>query len=142
MSEVNEPWFYSTEDPEHLMNGDPIPALTSILYHVCDRDQARFNEACRLIRLFVAKATEGVTKQRDEAISALYEKHGDWSDKPLPEDPEIAAAHPVVTGKHYLYKTAMRLVGARYSKHGLVELVNWLLWRLETQKPQEPKQGA
>ncbi len=48
-------------------------------------------------------------------------------DTPLPEDAAIAAAHPTRTGRHDLYAEAMRLVGARRSKGGLVALVNWLL---------------
>ena len=51
----------------------------------------------------------------------------DWSDRPLPEDAEIDAAHPTATGRHDLFLEAMRLVGARHSKDGLVCLVNWLL---------------
>lgn len=49
------------------------------------------------------------------------------ADAPLPEDAAIQAAHPLRTGRHDLYAEAMRLVGARHSKAGLVELVNWLL---------------
>jgi len=52
-------------------------------------------------------------------------------DKPLPEDAAIAAAHPMHSGRHDLYGEAMRLVGARNSKAGLVELVTWLLLRAE-----------
>ena len=51
----------------------------------------------------------------------------EWIDKPLPEDDAIMRAHPVNTGRHDLYLEAMRLVGARHSKGGLVSLVNWLL---------------
>lgn len=51
----------------------------------------------------------------------------EWGDTPLPEDDAIKAAHPTRTGRHDLYAEAMRLVGARRSKGGLVELVNWLL---------------
>ncbi len=55
----------------------------------------------------------------------------EWDgDTPLPEDDAIRAAHPTRTGRHDLYAEAMRLVGARHSKGGLVELVNWLLYRL------------
>ena len=50
-----------------------------------------------------------------------------WADAPLPEDDEIAAAHPVLSGRDDLYIEAMRLVGARHSKSGLVDLVTWLL---------------
>jgi hypothetical protein len=58
-----------------------------------------------------------------------------WNDdKPIPEDEEIQKAHPLRTGKHKLYEEAMRLVGAKHSKYALVDLVNWLLYRLEEQK--------
>ena len=53
-----------------------------------------------------------------------------WDDAPLPEDEAIAEAHPTRSGKHETYAEAMRLVGARRSKAGLVTLVNWLLVRL------------
>lgn len=56
-----------------------------------------------------------------------------WSDgdRPLPEDESIKATHPIRSGRYDLHRTAMRLVGARHSKHALVELVNWLLHRIE-----------
>lgn len=50
-----------------------------------------------------------------------------WTDKPIPEDDAIRAAHPTRTGRHDLYAEAMRLVGAKHSKGALVDLVNWLL---------------
>ena len=52
----------------------------------------------------------------------------------LPEEDAIKAAHPTRTGHHDLYAEAMRLVGARRSKGGLVELVNWLLWQIKTKE--------
>lgn len=50
-------------------------------------------------------------------------------DKPLPEDEVIRDAHPLRTGRHDLYMEALRMVGARHSKGGLVDLVTWLLHR-------------
>lgn len=47
------------------------------------------------------------------------------------ERTQIKAAHPTRTGRHDLYAEAMRLVGERHAKAELVELVNWLLYRLE-----------
>lgn len=44
-----------------------------------------------------------------------------------PEDPLIQAAFPTRSGRHEEYGEAMRMVGARYSKGGLVALVHWLL---------------
>jgi len=58
----------------------------------------------------------------------------DWDDYPLPEDKDIKAAHPLRTGRHDLYAEAMRLVGAKRSKGALVELVNWLLSKVEDKK--------
>lgn len=58
-------------------------------------------------------------------------KPPNWCDQPLPEDVEITAAHPMNSGRDDLYMEAMRLVGARRSKAGLVELVTWLLLKAE-----------
>lgn len=60
----------------------------------------------------------------------------EWSeeDKALPEDSAIKACHPTRSGRHDLYAQAARLVGAKRSKYALVDLVNWLLHRLETEK--------
>ena len=44
-----------------MMTTDPetgLPALTTLLYKVCDRDGAKFDEACRLLDLFMDKAQE------------------------------------------------------------------------------------
>lgn len=59
-----------------------------------------------------------------------------WSDAdaPLPEDAAIRAAAPFasrVRADHDRYMEAMRLVGAKRSKGALVDLVNWLLARIE-----------
>lgn len=43
-------------------------------------------------------------------------------------------AHPVWTGRHDLYAEAQRLVSARHAKADLVDLVNWLLARLDAEK--------
>lgn len=72
-----------------------------------------------------------ITALRTRAESAEKERDflkSEWEkDSPLPEDEEISMAHPVTTGNHEAYQEAMRFVGARHSKSGLVELVNWLL---------------
>ena len=48
----------ATQDPDnHLMDG-PIPALTTLLIKVCDKDGEKFKEATRLIALFMEKAEE------------------------------------------------------------------------------------
>lgn len=53
--------------------------------------------------------------------SAPWEDKGDeWSEA-------IDAAFPTRSGSHEQYAIAMKMVGNRYSKSALVELVNWLL---------------
>lgn len=52
-------------------------------------------------------------------------------DRIIHEDAFIEAAHPTVTKEHTLYVEAMRLVGAKHSKYALVDLVNWLLFRIK-----------
>lgn len=84
---------------------------------------------------------------RDDALQAARdyfaehpeerEPQSEWDDDedvPLPEDDAIAAAHPTRTGRHDLYAEALRLVGARHSKGGLVDLVNWLLADREAER--------
>ena len=53
------------------------------------------------------------------------------NDKAIPEDAAIKAAHPLRSGRHDLYQEAMRMVGAKHSKGALVEMVTWLLLRIE-----------
>lgn len=60
-------------------------------------------------------------------------------DHPLPEDEAIKTVHPLRSNRHDLYQEAQRLVGAKHSKQALVELVNWLLHRVE--KAKQPHSG-
>lgn len=66
----------------------------------------------------------------------------DVEDRPLPEDAAIDAAFPTRSGRHDLYADAMRMVGARYSKAGLVALVNWLLVRSDSFLPGSKKSSG
>lgn len=56
----------------------------------------------------------------------------DWhDDKPDQWTPLILAAHPMKTGAHEHYATALEMVGNRRSKSELVALVCWLLQRAD-----------
>lgn len=57
-----------------------------------------------------------------------------WTDddKPLAEEADIVAAHPTNSGSDETFVEALRMVGAKRSKYGLVALVNWLLVRLQS----------
>lgn len=48
---------YKTVDPN-----TGLPALTTLLYKVCDNDGNKFDEACRLLRLFMGMAQLEVRK--------------------------------------------------------------------------------
>lgn len=52
-----------TKDPTTLIEGLSVPALTTLLYRVCDNDERRFEEADRLVRLFIETAIAD-TKRR------------------------------------------------------------------------------
>ena len=59
MTEKHNAVLYSTTDPTNPV-GLPggTPALTTLLYKVCDQDTAKFDEACRIINLFLDKKDE------------------------------------------------------------------------------------
>lgn len=51
-----------TKDPENRLLGNPVPALTTLLYKVCDQDQNKFEEATRLVDLFIEEALEEIRR--------------------------------------------------------------------------------
>lgn len=59
MTEKHNAVLYSTTDPTNPV-GLPggTPALTTLLHKVCDNDMAKFDEACRIISLFLDKKDE------------------------------------------------------------------------------------
>lgn len=59
MSDKHNPVLYGTLDPTNPV-GLPggTPALTTLLYKVCDQNSEKFDEACRLICLFLDKKAE------------------------------------------------------------------------------------
>lgn len=59
MSEKHNPVLFGTFDPKNPV-GLPggTPALTTLLYKVCDQNNEKFDEACRLICLFLDKKAE------------------------------------------------------------------------------------
>lgn len=48
--------LFSTKDPRCLLDGRPIPAMTTMLHGICGNDLEKFGEACRLIELFIEEA--------------------------------------------------------------------------------------
>jgi hypothetical protein len=68
-----------------------------------------------------------------------------WEDKRDRWSPMIDASHPMETGAHDAYATAMEMVGNRHSKGELVELVCWLVQRVDMAEDQlrkpSPKTG-
>lgn len=59
MSDKYNTVMFNTTDPTNPL-GTPsgTPALTTLLYKVCDGDMAKFDEACRIIYLFLDKKDE------------------------------------------------------------------------------------
>lgn len=52
----DETYLYTAQDREHLLNGRPVPALTTLLLRVCQNDAELLNEATRLVAIFVEEA--------------------------------------------------------------------------------------
>lgn len=50
--------LFGTTDPTVNLEGTPVPALTTLLYRVCDENQDKFKEATRVVELFIRKAIE------------------------------------------------------------------------------------
>ena len=59
MTEKHNAVLYGTLDPANPVGlPDGTPALTTLLYKVCDQNNEKFDEACRLICLFLDKKAE------------------------------------------------------------------------------------
>lgn len=65
-------------------------------------------------------------RQQQAEIEQLN-KALEFKDQPDQWTDEIAESHPLKTGDHETYATAMEMVGNRHGKFELVALVNWLL---------------
>ena len=51
--------LYGTTDPTVSLDGKPVPAMTTMLHRICDNDEKKFEEAMRLVELFIRKAING-----------------------------------------------------------------------------------
>ena len=97
------------------------PERCTTHHYACDCREDEFRR--------MAEENENLKREKKELEETMW-----WSseyDKELPEDKEIAKAHPMASGRHDLFKEATRLVGAKHSKYALIELVNWLLHEKE-----------
>ena len=56
--------------------------------------------------------------------------------------PMIEASHPTKTGAHDAYTTAMEMVGNRHSKGALVDLVCWLVQRVDDAEQRARARGV
>lgn len=51
-----EQLFYTVQDPETQFQGRSLPACTTMLHRVCMGDEIKFEEACRIINLYINAA--------------------------------------------------------------------------------------
>lgn len=72
-------------------------------------------------------------KAANELLSLTLCKihHASNTDLRIPEEDEIDEAFPTRSGRHDLYAQAATMVGAKYTKAGLIALVNMLLHRID-----------
>jgi hypothetical protein len=74
------------------------------------------------------KATADLHRELEAFLLAeAASKTDGWKDAKDEWSAAIDAAHPMRSGSHSEYATAMRMIGNRHSKGELVDLVNWLL---------------
>lgn len=108
--------------------------LEEIAQGVLDVPSLTYSNPFTMARVEVVNLKQALQLAYKYGQDSMIPDEGAWKDqddKPLPEDAAIDAAFPTESGRHDLYMEAMRLVGAKYSKGGLVALVNWLLHRAE-----------
>ncbi len=79
---------------------------------------------------------DAVVQRFDDMVVEVRRDALAWTDndRELPEDEAIHDTHPVRDGSGKIYLEAMRMVGAKRSKGGLVDLVNWLLHRISEEE--------
>lgn len=66
--------LYKTTDPSALLDGRALPALTVLLHRMCQNDPDRFEEALRIVGLFIAEAL--ATKDGAPARRVRHKKRG------------------------------------------------------------------
>lgn len=65
--QIIERIMLQTKDPTVDLHGHPIPALTTLLHRVCDNDPGKYEEAVRLIELFIQKTIQDVGRHVPES---------------------------------------------------------------------------
>lgn len=100
--------------------------------HVIELDLITQGNSLRHALEMAGEAIEIVTEEpaKLESLQATSPPTS-WADRPTEHDAEILKAHPLATGNHARYGRAFAMVEARNSKYALVDLVNWLLTRIE-----------
>jgi hypothetical protein len=53
----------SAFDPDRSLDGRPVPALTTLIYAVCDNNPEKFELACKLIRIVQDRTIEMIRKE-------------------------------------------------------------------------------
>ena len=48
--------LFRTVDPTANLHGRPLPAMTTMLHRVCGNDPEKFEEATRIVGLFISEA--------------------------------------------------------------------------------------
>lgn len=54
--------IYKVKDPDVLVLSNNVPALTTMMHRVCANDETKFEEAVRLLNLFMKAAYEAGSK--------------------------------------------------------------------------------
>lgn len=123
-----EPLWASPEQATDILRGLLRWKLETSGTSLREGDVDAFKKVLRALERETAPPRRGHTSPPPYRRAGSSHPLEVWEDSALPEDADIKAAHPTRTGRHDLYAEAMRLVGAKHSKRGLIDLVNWLLY--------------
>lgn len=99
-------------------------------HHTCEHYSIEINPSCKIFGELKQPNISGVALRNRKCIEA-----GTWFDGPEDKEdsftPLIEAYHPTKTKNHTTYQLALELIGNRFSKYSLVDLVNYLLCKNE-----------
>jgi hypothetical protein len=78
-SQTTNKILFRTIDPTLRLDGQPLPAMTTLLYRVCDNDPVKFEEATRIVELFISEALNQTFGEVRIAAEKLETENRDWA---------------------------------------------------------------
>lgn len=144
MDDLSPPWvvFADRGKPRAILPAGRPGTVADVSHMTTDEVREIAKAANKLHTLIVHHKLSYIGRMVEDLRQQL-ENPAAWpDDAPIPEDPEIARAHPTESGDHDTYAEAARLVGAKRGKFTLTSLVNMLLHRVKKAEAAQLKAQA